>query len=100
MPKMLFSFERWIKKNQYKLSFAGGCIFLLAMVSMFLQFPEELRGGCVVRLDTLEYDYTQREKEFRKEFNDGFADLIMQINLKNELVQTQLESMYEMRNDQ
>lgn len=87
--------ERWIKRNERKILFFGVLLIVLSVITLNLQFPKELRGGVMTRLDVLEINYDKRERSLREEMGALRNGCMAQ----REIIQTQFKSMWEMRND-
>lgn len=87
--------EQWLKKNSHTAYFCGFVFFVLSCVGLNLQFPQELRGGVMSRLEKIAVDYSNRDEALKKDVQE----LSQRCSDNYAIVQSQLEAMHEMRND-
>ena len=87
--------EKFLRRYQYLLIWWIIFLFVASVLFLNLQFPKELRGGVMSRLEVIEYNYSKRERDMRSQF----GEMVYNCNMDKEVVQAQLRSMFEMRND-
>jgi len=91
--------EEFVRRHERTLYFLGFLFLIWASAMTYLKFPEELRGGAVLRLNEIEANYAHRQEEIKYKFAEMELKTNNIIDNKYEIIQSQLRSMYEMRND-
>ena len=87
--------EQWLKKNSYTVYFCGFVFLVLSCLGLNFQFPQELRGGVMTRLEKIAVDYSKRDEALGRDI----LRLGEECGNNYEIIQAQLQSLREMRND-